>query len=233
MKALIVYAHHEPTSFTSALKNVSVQTLEANGHQVTVSDLYGQGFHPNAEKFDFTVMSSESFNYMHEQKNAAMHSMAFAPDIASEITKLKEADLLIFHFPLWWSSLPAIMKGWLDRVFAMGVAWDSRGQVFSEGLLRGKQAMVVTSTSEPGDNYQPNGIYKGTVEQMLHPFMYGTLAYCGIDVLKPFVAYDVLNKSSDQRAQMIDLYRDHIDTMIKTPQFYTKISGQSPLGDLS
>ena len=233
MKALIVYAHSEPTSFTASLKNVSIQTLEENGHQVVLSDLYAQGFHPTAEKFDFSIISGSSFNYMHEQKNAAMHSMAFAPDISDEIIKLKEADLIIFHFPLWWSSAPAILKGWIDRVFAMGVAWDSRGQVFSEGLLRGKQVLVVTSTSESGDSYQPTGLYKGTVEQMLHPLLYGTFAYCGMDVLKPFVAYDVLNKNNEQRSQIIDLYREHLINMIKTPQFYSKISGHNPLGDLS
>jgi NAD(P)H dehydrogenase (quinone) len=231
MKTLIVYAHHEPMSFTSALKNVSLQHLESLGHSVKVSDLYGQGFNPSAEKFDFTIMSGDGFNYMHEQKNAAIHSLAFAPDITDEINKIKEAELIIFHFPLWWSSLPAILKGWVDRVLAMGVAWDGRGQVFESGLLRGKQALVVTTAAEPSENYKPDGVHRGTVEQMLHPFMHGTLAYCGMDILQPYVVYDILNKTDEQRAQLLELYRGHLDGMLKTPNFYSKFTTQSSVGD--
>lgn len=232
MKVLIIYAHHEPMSFTAALKNVSLQYLESSGQEVVVSDLYAQGFHPAAEKYDFTTMTGEGFNYMHEQKNAALHSMAFSPDIVDEINRLKSADLIIFHFPLWWSSVPAILKGWLDRVMAMGVAWDGRNQIFSDGLLRGKKALIVTTTAEPNENYKPEGIHKGTVEQMLHPFLHGTLSYCGMDVLQPFVAYDVLNKSDEQRGQLIDLYRNHIDKMIKTPTYYSKYNTGSTIGDV-
>lgn len=231
MKVLIVYAHHEPKSFTSSLKNVSLQLLEGLGHEAKVSDLYAQGFNSNAEKYDFTVMSGENFNYMHEQKNASLHSMGFAPDIVDEIDKLKAADLVIFHFPLWWSSVPAILKGWLDRVLAMGVAWDGRGQVFEEGLLRGKQALVVTTAAEPSENYKSDGLHRGTVEQMLHPFLHGTLAFCGMDVLQPFIVYDVLNKSDEQRSQIIELYRNHLDTNLKTPSFYSKFNKTSTVGD--
>ena len=231
MKVLIVYAHHEPMSFTAALKNVTLQHLESLGHTVAVSDLYAQGFHPAAEKYDFMIMSGDGFNYMHEQKNAAIHSLAFAPDIADEISKLKEADVLIFHFPLWWSSVPAILKGWLDRVFAMGVAWDGRGQVFSEGLLRGKQALIVTNAAEPSENYKADGAHRGTVEQMLHPILHGTLAYCGMDILQPYITYDILNKTVDQREQLIELYRAHLDGSIKTPKYYSKFTTQPTVGD--
>lgn len=231
MKALIVYAHHEPKSFTSSLKNISLKILEEQGHVTKVSDLYAQGFNSNAEKYDFTTMSGEHFNYMHEQKNASIHSMGFAPDIVDEINKVKEADLIIFHFPLWWSSVPAVLKGWFDRVFAMGVTWDGRGQIFEEGLLRGKQALIVTTAAEPSDHYKADGAHRGTVEQMLHPILHGTLAYCGMDVIQPFVVYDVLNKSDDQRAQIFELYKNHLETNLKTPSFYSKFANTSSVGD--
>lgn len=231
MKALIVYAHNEPRSFTAALKNVSLQLLESHGYGAVVSDLYAQGFNPTAEKYDFTVMSGDNFNYMHEQKNAALHSLGFAPDIVEEIKKVKEADVIIFHFPLWWSSVPAILKGWIDRVLAMGVAWDGRGQIFSDGLLRGKQALIVTTAAEPTENYKADGVHKGTVEQMLHPFLHGTLAYCGMDIWQPFVVYDLLNKTDEQRAQIIEMYRGHLDSMLKAPTYYSKFSSTSTVGD--
>jgi NAD(P)H dehydrogenase (quinone) len=120
---LIVYAHHEPSSFTTAMKNVALQTLEAQKHTVTVSDLYAQGFSAVAQKWDFVTTSGGHFNYMLEQKHAANLEMSFSPDILGEIQKLKAADIVLFITPIWWMNVPAILKGWFDRVLAMGVAW--------------------------------------------------------------------------------------------------------------
>ena len=136
MNVLIVYAHHEPTSFSSAMKNTAYEALNAQGHTVAISDLYGQGFTPVAQKWDFATSTGGHFNYMIGQKHATALQMSFSPDIVSEIEKLKTADFIIFIAPVWWMSVPAILKGWFDRILAMGVAWDS-GKFYENGLLRG------------------------------------------------------------------------------------------------
>src|SRR5581483_12164484 len=141
MNVLVVYAHHEPTSFTAAMKNEVVEALSHQGHKVEISDLYGLGFSPVAQKWDFVTTSGGHFNYMLEQDHAAKLDLAFSPDIVAEIQKLKAADIVIFLAPLWWLGPPAILKGWFERVMAMGVAWDT-GKIFETGLLRGKQAMM-------------------------------------------------------------------------------------------
>jgi NAD(P)H dehydrogenase (quinone) len=87
MNILIVYAHNEPSSFTSALNNVVIEELSLQKHTITLSDLYGQGFNPVAEKWDFTVLKGGHFNYMLEQKNSASNDLAFSPDIVGEIQK--------------------------------------------------------------------------------------------------------------------------------------------------
>ena len=107
------------------MKNVAVEVLSTQGHSVTVTDLYGLGFSPIAQKWDFVATSGGHFNYMLEQKHAANLNMAFSPDVLGEIEKLKMAELVLFITPLWWSTVPAILKGWFDRVLAMGVAWDA------------------------------------------------------------------------------------------------------------
>src|SRR3989338_7878250 len=142
MNVLIVYAHHEPTSFTAAMKNLAVQVLSSQSHNVTVSDLWGQGFNATAQKWDFVTTTGGHFNYMLEQKHAAKLEMSFSPDILGEIEKVKAANLILFVTPIWWFGVPAIMKGWFDRVLAMGVAWDG-GQIYESGLLRSKQAMFI------------------------------------------------------------------------------------------
>ena len=100
MNVLIIYAHHEPTSFTAAMKNLAIQCLEAKGHTVTVSDLYGQGFNAMAQKWDFVTTSGNHFNYMAEQKHAVTLEMAFSPDIVGEIQKLASADTVLFITPI-------------------------------------------------------------------------------------------------------------------------------------
>ena len=145
MKVLIVHAHPEPQSFGAALRDRALQTLSGAGHAVQVSDLYAMDFEPVARGSDFTQRRfADKLQYDREQKFAAAHD-AFAPDIQAEIDKLLWSDLLILQFPLWWFSVPAIMKGWIDRVLANGVAYGA-GKRIETGGLRGRSAMIATTT---------------------------------------------------------------------------------------
>jgi NAD(P)H dehydrogenase (quinone) len=218
LNILIVYAHHEPSSFTSAMKNLAVEVLQGQGHKVIVSDLYGQGFNPLAQKWDFVTTTGGHYNYMFEQKHAANLDWAFSPDIVAEIEKVKEADVLLLVSPLWWSSVPAILKGWFDRVLAMGVAWDT-GKIFENGLLGGKQAMMVVSGASPPQFYSQEGNYRSTITQMLHPINMGTLAFCGYNVHEPYVALSANSASDEQRAQMLKDLRYRLEHLLDSPQY--------------
>jgi NAD(P)H dehydrogenase (quinone) len=218
VNVLIVYAHHEPTSFTSALKNLATQVLSAQGHSVAISDLYGQGFNPIAQKWDFVTTSGKHFNYMLEQKHAARLDMAFSPDIVGEIQKIKAADLIIFATPIWWFSVPAILKGWFDRVLAMGVAWDS-GQIYENGLFRGKQAMLLAAAGGPDQYYQQDGKHQATSEQITHHINHGTLAFCGFNVHEPYIALNVLGQEDAGRAKIMQDLQFRIENLISSPQW--------------
>src|SRR5438132_813939 len=143
------------------MKNVVTQVLARQGHSIVASDLYGQGFSAVAQKWDFVTTSGKHFNYMLEQKHAANLDLAFSPDILGEIEKLKAAEVVLFVTPIWWFNVPAILKGWFDRVLAMGVAWDG-GKIYQNGLFRSKQAMLVASAGHPADYYHENGFHKST-----------------------------------------------------------------------
>ena len=221
MNILVVYAHHEPTSFTAAMKNLAVQVLSSQGHNVTVSDLWGQGFNPTAQKWDFVTTSGGHFNYMLEQKHAAKLDLAFSPDIIAEIQKIKEADITLFVSPIWWFNVPAILKGWFDRVLAMGVTWDS-GQIYENGLLRGKQAMLIMASGDPSEYYQENGKHKATALQILHPINHTTLALCGFDVHEPYVAFNVLSAGNESRAKMLEELQYRLQHLADSPQWLVK-----------
>ena len=220
MNVLIVYAHHEPTSFTSAMKNLAVQVLSRQGHSVTVSDLYGQGFSAVAQKWDFVTTSGGHFNYMLEQKHAANLDLAFSPDILGEIQKLKAAEMVLFVAPIWWFGVPAILKGWFDRVLAMGVAWDG-GKIYEKGLLRGKQTMLVAAAGHPAEYYRPDGRHKATASQILHPINHGTLAFCGFNVHEPFVALNILGLPRPGLEKVLQDLQFRLEHLVDSPQWLT------------
>jgi NAD(P)H dehydrogenase (quinone) len=216
MNILIVYAHEEQHSFSCALKDGAVSVLRSQGHTVEVSDLYAQHFNPVASREDFTTVSDKQYiNYMLEQRTAAEHGY-FSQDIRSEQEKVLHADLIMFHFPVWWFSAPAILKGWFDRVFATGVTWNF-GHIYDAGLLKGKKAMLVVTTGGGEDLYQNSGAHKATILQILHPILHGTLRFCAMDVLPPFVAFGIFQAGEEGRKKYLEEFRVRLSSLETTP----------------
>jgi NAD(P)H dehydrogenase (quinone) len=114
---LIVHAHHEPKSFCSALKDTARAVFGEDGAQVQVRDLYAENFNPVSGRHNFLTAANPDFlKQQFEEEYATVHN-GFAPELENEMRKLEQCDLLVFVFPLWWFGLPAILKGWVDRVF--------------------------------------------------------------------------------------------------------------------
>jgi NAD(P)H dehydrogenase (quinone) len=221
MNILSLYCHHEPSSFTSSLKNVATSVLVSQGHQVVEDDLYASGFEAKAEKYDFTVLSGNHFNYMLEQSYAVKKGMAFAPDIQAEIQKLLKADIILIHTPIWWLSVPALLKGWFDRVLVMGIAWDG-GKIYEKGLLRGKSVMLSVVAGGPPEFFQPEGKHKATIGQILHPIHHGTLAFCGLDIMEPFVVFNSFGLNTIERAAVLKDYQSRIEHLVDNPNYLYK-----------
>jgi NAD(P)H dehydrogenase (quinone) len=187
MNALIVYAHAESTSFTAALKDAAVSALSAAGHRVQVSDLYGEKFNPVVGRHDFVRAADPArFHYQSEQLNASQ-TEGFAPDLAREQERLLSADLLVFVFPLWWGGLPAILKGWFDRVCAYGIAYAD-GKRFDRGYFVGRRALLGVTTGGTIERFSAEGSY-GEMRYVLHSVRRCILEYLGLEVMEPFVAY--------------------------------------------
>lgn len=179
MNVFIVHAHPEAESLNGSLLRFMVEHLKQAGHAVEISNLYTMKWKPELEPG-----SIESFL-----------DGTQAADITEEQRKLRWADTVIFQFPLWWYSMPAILKGWVDRVYAKGFAYgvgehsDRRwGTRFGEGVMAGKRAMLVVTAGGWESHYGPRGI-NGPMEDLLFPIHHGVLHYPGFDVLPPFVVY--------------------------------------------
>ncbi len=133
MKALVVYCHPNEGSFTSAVRDVVLAKLEACGAEVRLCDLYGRNFSP-------TLTAEELAIYEKCPDNIA--------PVADDVENLKWCDTLIFVYPTWWYGLPAVLKGWLDRVLLPDVAFlmpTPERKTIARGLLHISRLGVFTT----------------------------------------------------------------------------------------
>jgi NAD(P)H dehydrogenase (quinone) len=219
MHVLIVYAHPEPQSLNGSLKDFSVQRLQAAGHQVQVSDLYAMQWKAPLDAHDtLDPAPAPRFNPSLASKHALEHGLQ-TPDIAAEQDKLRWADAVILQFPLWWFSMPAILKGWVERVYAYGFAYgvgehsDTHwGDRYGEGSLAGKRAMLVVTTGGWASHYSARGI-NGPIDDLLFPIQHGILYYPGFDVVPPFVIYRTGRMDDARFAQTREALGQRLDTL--------------------
>lgn len=209
MNILIVYAHPEPTSFNGAMKDQAVATLTAAGHTVVVADLYAMDWVAHAGPGDFLHRVNPDYLHVQSEQAHAWTTRTFEPQLAAQIDHLHAADLVIFQFPLWWWSLPAILKGYIDRVFAYGFAYG-RG----DHALAGKKALCCLTTGGPLTAFVPGE--RETVLELLRPIHKGVFHFCDMEVLPPFVAYGAAKLDDHDRREFLirlDLYLRQIETV--------------------
>lgn len=219
MNILIVSAHPEPTSLTNALRDEAVEQLRADGHDVRVSDLYAAKWKAVVDREDFPNFPPAKRLQVAAASGEAFAAGAMTADVADEQAKLLWADALILVFPFWWLSFPAILKGWVDRVFAYGFAYgvgehsDKRwGDRFGEGRLAGRRAMLVVTAGGWEPHYGPRGI-NGPIDDLLFPINHGVLFYPGYEVLPPFVVYQADRLDDNAFRKTADALRDRLRTL--------------------
>ncbi|WP_026673567.1 NAD(P)H-dependent oxidoreductase [Alkalihalobacterium bogoriense] len=144
MKHLIVYAHPHPESLNHAILDTTVRALKKNGHEVIVRDLYELKFQPVLQPKD----------------TVAMKAGQTPKDIRTEHEFINEADVITFIYPIWWTGLPAILKGYVDRVFAYGYAY-AFGEEGIIKLLKGKKGLIINTHGTPTEEYDEIGMTAG------------------------------------------------------------------------
>jgi NAD(P)H dehydrogenase (quinone) len=214
MNVFIVHAHPEPKSFNAALTELGKQELAAAGHTVEVSDLYAMRFDPVSDRRNFTTTKDPEYFKQQIEEMHATETGGFAPDLAAEMDKLDWCDALILQFPLWWFSVPAILKGWVDRVFAMGRIYGG-GKWYDQGTFQGKRAMLSLTTGGPEALYAQNGL-NGDIHQILFPINHGILRFTGFDVVPPFIAWAPIRVSDEQRREYLAAYSHRLRTLWET-----------------
>tara|TARA_B100000676_G_scaffold60133_1_gene59444 strand:- start:45 stop:755 length:711 start_codon:yes stop_codon:yes gene_type:complete len=227
MKVFIVHAHHEPKSFNGALTEAAVAALTDAGHEVRVSDLYAMDFDPVSDRRNFTTVGEADYLKQQVEESHASKNDGFAADIEAELEKLDWCDVLIFQFPIWWFGLPAILKGWVDRVFAMERIYGG-GRWFDDGYFKGRRAMLSLTTGGGPGAFSENGIV-GDIHAHLHPINYGILRFVGFDVLPPFIAWGPARASDERRRANIEEYVARVLSIPETePIAYPSLTDYDP-----
>ena len=206
LNVFIIFAHPEPNSLNGALKDLAVLTLKENGHKVKVSDLYGMGFKATLDRDDFLKMQTPNrLMPVLEQLNASKTD-GFASDIKAEMEKIEWADLIIFQFPIWYETMPALLKAWFERVLAHGFAHNILdGNVNDQGFLKGKKAMLsFTAGSEKESFY--NDISSEDKTKLLPPVT-KALRFTGLKVIDAFAVFNAMPLSEDDAEKAFDEYK--------------------------
>jgi NAD(P)H dehydrogenase (quinone) len=215
MNVLWVYAHPESRSLNATLRDAGTDALRQAGHRVMVSDLYAMSWKAALDRDDFGDLPDTPTELSRASKRA-QEAGTISDDIRAEQRKLVEADTLVLQFPLWWYATPAILKGWIDRVFAKGFAYGitdpanaTRTLRYGDGPLRAMRAQVITTTGSPAAAMGPRGI-NGQLDQVLFPLLHGTLWYVGMEVLPPLAIHGADRLSSDGHVQALAQVRHHM-----------------------
>lgn len=189
MNALIVFAHPNPMSFNASLAKVVQEELAGQGAQVKVKDLYAMGWNP--------VLSSDDFEGYHTGK--------ITPDVQQEQNDVAWADLVVFIGPVWWYSVPAIMKGYVDRVFSLGFAYKYT-QTGPQGLLTGKKGLLITTSGADQKTAEAGGMLDVIRKSMAD----GLFGFSGFSAWEYKNLFAVTTVADEERKQMLTDIRQFV-----------------------
>lgn len=177
LKALWVQANPSDQSFNQHLFETGTKALSED-YEVMTSDLYAMDFDARLSSRDLGALADQltpRSSFM-ELTGKAYAEGQIPEEIRQEQAKILAADLLVLQFPLWWYGVPAILKGWFDRVLTEGFA---DGDADENGSLAGRKALVVVTAGDTAASMGPRGA-NGDIETLMFPITHGTLWYTGI-----------------------------------------------------
>lgn len=218
MNVLWVFAHPDQSSLNGSLRDEGIRALEEAGHARQVSDLYAIKWKATVDQDDYTDEPAERL-IVTTASELAHRTGTLSADIRAEQEKIDWADAVVLQFPLWWYGMPAILKGWFDRVFVKGYAYGvtdpqhpGRTLRYGEGKLTGKRALVIVTSGSPEAALGPRGI-NGELDQVLFPLLHGTLWYAGMTVLPPVAVHGADRVSPEQYEAAAALVRNRVTSI--------------------
>ncbi|MCB2197317.1 MAG: NAD(P)H-dependent oxidoreductase [Bacteroidetes bacterium] len=183
MNQLLIIAHPKKDSFTQQLKSELVDRFYEQGHEVKVRDLYDLKFNP--------VLSAQELKFNKEGQ--------FMADVVVEQNYIQWADEITILYPLWWDAFPAILKGYIDRVFTNGFAFRMNGKG-PEGMLTEKRVRLITSAGMDEKSLRLSNVYEGlkTTQDK------GVFEFCGMQVIDHMYVTRVTSLNEEEKEKTME-----------------------------
>ncbi len=193
MRHLIIYAHPNENSLNHHLLNTVIETLQYHNEEIIVRDLYDIGFNP--------VLS---LNDIQGQRMGKL-----SDDVKTEQDHISWAEQITFIYPIWWTGLPAMMKGYIDRVFSYGFAYRY-DQGIQKGLLKGKKTVIINTHGKSYEEYEKTGMDKALTLTSDNAIF----IYSGLEIIRHFF-FDKADKASPEnlkiwKGQIKNLYYKNV-----------------------
>lgn len=183
MKHLVILAHHNSkSSFCAAVAKARVESLKERDLEVKFVSLSDDNFNP--------LLGAKDFEYMAKGD--------YAPDVKPYMELIKWADKISVVFPMWWGTMPALMKGFFDRVLAYEFAYKY-GENGVEGLLKGKRAEAIVTTGNPHDYLLEHNIIKALDNDL----KVSIFEFCGIEYKQTHYFNAVTSITNEEREIML------------------------------
>ncbi|WP_265129625.1 NAD(P)H-dependent oxidoreductase [Chryseobacterium oranimense] len=194
MRHLIIYAHPNENSLNSNLLQTVVESLEKGNHEIEIRDLNKIGFDPVLSLAD-----------MQGQRAGKV-----SDDVKTEQDFISRAEFITFIYPIWWTGMPAIMKGYIDRVFSYNFAYRY-DQGVQKGLLKGKQAVIINTHGKSHEEYERMGMDKALTLTSDN----GIFLYSGFEIIQHFF-FDRADKASQED---LNIWKEQIRNTYSQPVF--------------
>ncbi|RXM37968.1 NAD(P)H dehydrogenase [Chryseobacterium sp. CH21] len=193
MRHLIIYTHPNENTLNHTLLNTVVETLQSRNEEIIVRDLYKIGFDP--------VFSLEDMQGQFQGR--------LSDDVKTEQEHISWAEQITFIYPIWWTALPAMMKGYIDRVFSYGFAYRY-DQGVQKGLLKGKKTVIINTHGKSHEEYEKTGMDKALTLTSDN----GIYIYSGLEIIR-HLFFDKADKASPEnleiwKDQVKNLYSDYV-----------------------
>lgn len=176
MNVLVVICHPRRDSLTGALADAFIEGVKQSGHGVEIADLYAENFDPRMPPAD--------------EPDFGDPDKVYSEEVRSEMARIERNDGIAMFFPVWWWSAPAMLKGWIDRVWNFGWAYGWAG---TKAHIPLNKALMVALGGSPQEDFTSGGYDKLLDTQM----RLGLMNYCGIDDVKLEIITDTLNENAE------------------------------------
>jgi NAD(P)H dehydrogenase (quinone) len=198
MNILVVFSHPMRNSFTGNVLDSFVSGLQESGHQVEIADLYREGFQPIMQEADY----------------AQFYDQAMPKDVLREQARFERCDAFALVFPIWWWSFPAMLKGWIERVFSAG--WAFKLTDDPEGsMLESRKALILCCAGGSSAMFEKYGT-DDALEKMITT---GVMEYCGVDDVRLEILHQA-RTAVELNEKAENIRKQHLKTVRKMGKEY-------------